>query len=125
MVFTADDVRDEVRDLCREAVHPLRPGESVKAALRRAAIVLGMPQSRIKRLWYSEVQQVPAHEYLTIKQRVDERRRSRAAELRDEIRHLEERHGRERAEFVEAHPALARFAPPPVLPLAPRSSRKG
>lgn len=57
-----EQLREEMRSLVRRAAEPGRAGESVKAAIGRAARVLGLSYGRAKRYWYGEVQVPPAHE---------------------------------------------------------------
>ncbi len=57
-----EQLREEMRNLVRQAAEPARPGESVKAAIGRAARVLGLGHGRVKRYWYGEIQVPPAHE---------------------------------------------------------------
>lgn len=59
---TPAELRDEMKTLVRRAAEPARPGESVKAAIGRAARVLGLTHGRTKRYWYGEIQVPPAHE---------------------------------------------------------------
>lgn len=57
-----EQLREEMRKLVRQAAEPARAGESVKAAIGRAARVLGLGHGRVKRYWYGEIQVPPAHE---------------------------------------------------------------
>ncbi len=57
-----EQLRDEMRSLVRQAAEPARPGESVKAAIGRAARLLGLSHGRVKRYWYGEILVPPAHE---------------------------------------------------------------
>lgn len=66
-------LRDEMRELVRRAAEPARAGESVKAAISRAARVLGLSYGRCKRYWYGEIEVPPAHEVDSARTRVDER----------------------------------------------------
>lgn len=124
---TADDVRDEMSALVKEAAEPARVGESVKAAIRRAARRLNMRYGRVKRHWYGEARQVSADEYLNAQQKIEHRRKQRAAELRSELDILERDYARRHAEFLQsAHPALARLAPPaPAASKDQAGRRKG
>ena len=72
-------LRDEMRNLVREAAEPARAGESVKAAIGRAARVLGLGHGRIKRYWYGEIQVPPAHEVDAVRAALAGRRWSPAA----------------------------------------------
>ena len=53
----------------REAAEPAMPGESVKAAINRAARALHMPYARARAHWYGLARMVPAEEYLTARAR--------------------------------------------------------
>ncbi len=66
-------LRDEMRELVRRAAEPARAGESVKAAISRAARFLGLTYGRCKRYWYGEIEVPPAHEVDSIRGRVDSR----------------------------------------------------
>ena len=66
-------LRDEMRELVRRAAEPARAGESVKAAISRAARYLGLTYGRCKRYWYGEIEVPPAHEVDSIRSRVDSR----------------------------------------------------
>lgn len=59
---TPAQLRNEMKALVRRAAEPARPGESVKAAISRAARSLGLTYGRVKRYWYGEIQVPPAHE---------------------------------------------------------------
>lgn len=59
---TPAELRDEMKMLVRRAAEPARAGESVKAAINRAARTLGLSHGRVKRYWYGEIQVPPAHE---------------------------------------------------------------
>lgn len=93
---TPERVRSEVQHLVREAAEPAVVGESVKAAINRAARALQLSAGRAKRLWYGEVAVIPTHEYLSIRERLDlilrDRERqldARLAAVRERIRQLE------------------------------------
>lgn len=66
-------LREEMRELVRRAAEPARAGESVKAAISRAARFLGLSYGRCKRYWYSEIEVPPAHEVDSIRTRVEAR----------------------------------------------------
>lgn len=72
-------LRDEMRELVRRAAEPARAGESVKAAISRAARFLGLTYGRCKRYWYGEIEVPPAHEVDSARSRVEARS---AAKLR-------------------------------------------
>lgn len=82
----------------------LAPEDSRKSALRFAAMVLRLPFYRVKKLYYGEARRVDAHEADRIRAYVDQ--------AQDLIQKRAE-YEAERARFIaEAHPALARLAPP-------------
>jgi hypothetical protein len=49
--YQPDALRAEMRQLVRVAAEPAEAGELVKAAIRRAARVLGLTYSRTKSYW--------------------------------------------------------------------------
>lgn len=69
------DVRIEAASLLREIASPGMPGESVKAAIGRAARRAGMPYGRVRSLWY-QLAVVGAAEWLKL-QSVAQARRQR------------------------------------------------
>ena len=69
-----EQLREEMRSLVRLAAEPARPGESVKAAIGRAARLLGLSHGRVKRYWYGEIQVPPAHEVDAVRNAVSGRR---------------------------------------------------
>lgn len=75
-----EQLRDEMRNLVRQAAEPARPGESVKAAIGRAARVLGLSHGRVKRYWYGEIQVPPAHEVDAARAALSGRRSSATAD---------------------------------------------
>ncbi len=66
-------LRDEMRELVRRAAEPARAGESVKAAISRAARFLGLSYGRCKRYWYGEIEVPPAHEVDSVRSRMESR----------------------------------------------------
>lgn len=58
---TAEQVQDEISTLLRRLADPVVAGESVKALIRRASVRAGLPPGQTKRLWYSEMHNIPAH----------------------------------------------------------------
>lgn len=100
--FTADAVRAEMLAHV-QTIAGLAPEDSRKAALRFTARLLGLPFARVKAHYYGEARQVPAHEADQVRAYVA------AAEKLIEAR---AKYEAERAAFCEAHPALARLAPP-------------
>jgi 6-phosphogluconolactonase/glucosamine-6-phosphate isomerase/deaminase len=59
---SAEAVQNEISQLLRQLACPVAAGDSVKALIRRAAHRTGLPYSKTKRYWYSEVRVVPAHD---------------------------------------------------------------
>lgn len=115
---TAENVRARMRDLVREAALPAQVGESVKAVLRRASRRLDMPVGRVKRHWYGEARQVPAHEFINAQQKIEARRQAEARRLREQLKAMESSYAAERAAFIDEAPAaLARLVPPAVDPM--------
>ena len=55
-----DAIRFEMRDRVRLAALPARPGDSVKACIRRAAGRLSLPFVRVRKLWYGLPMRVDA-----------------------------------------------------------------
>ncbi len=55
-------VAAEMRAIVMEAAWPSVPGESVGAAIQRAARRLHLGYSRVRAYWYSQVRLVPAEE---------------------------------------------------------------
>ena len=54
-------VQDEIARLLRQLADPVKAGESVKACIRRASMRSGLNYSQAKKLWYSEIKNIPAH----------------------------------------------------------------
>jgi hypothetical protein len=76
--------------LVREAAEPRPAGDSVKAAIRRAATVLRMPDRRVHRYWYRQPDiAVGASEYLETRRRIDEKRRREIDRLRMQLATIE------------------------------------
>lgn len=89
-------IRREMRDALRAAAAAgMTPGESVKAAIRRAAQRLGLAYGRARSLWYGEARRIDAHEADLVRSRV------RAFAL-EEIRQLKERLARLDREVAHA-----------------------
>lgn len=104
MSFTFEAVRDEMRGHVK-AVAALAAEDGRKPALAFAARVLGLPFSRVKKLFYGEAQRIDAHEADRIRAYVQ------AAEKLIQARAEYET---ERERFVRSHPRLAALAPPPL-----------
>ena len=83
-----EQLREEMRNLVRQAAEPARPGESVKAAIGRAARALGLSHGRVKRYWYSEIQVPPAHEVDAARAALSGRRPSGGVEQVGAVAHL-------------------------------------
>lgn len=69
-----EQLREEMRNLVRQAAEPARAGESVKAAIGRAARLLGLSHGRVKRYWYGEILVLPAHEVDAVRNALSGRR---------------------------------------------------
>jgi hypothetical protein len=105
MAFTAEAVRDEMRQRVRD-IAALAPEDSRKAALAFAARVLRLPFGRVKCLYYGEARRIDAHEADQIRAYVHAA--SKMMEARADYE-------RQRREFLaQAHSALVRLAPPPL-----------
>jgi len=127
--ITADQVRENMRAIVREAAEPIAPDDTIKARIRRAARRLGLPFGRAKRLWYGEAAQIVAEEYLNANNKIHHRRMQRAAELRRELETLNkdiEGYGERRAGYLQdASWLMARLAPPAMAPLASADTEEG
>jgi hypothetical protein len=88
-VRTAESVRMEMACIVRLAAEPVRPDDHIGALIRRAATRLGLNYSRAKRLWYSEVSVIPAHEADALRERRMHLLRDRAARLNNELQALQ------------------------------------
>lgn len=69
-----EQLREEMRNLVRQAAEPARAGESVKAAIGRAARLLGLSHGRVNRYWYGEILVPPAHEVDAVRNALSGRR---------------------------------------------------
>ena len=88
--MSIEAIREEMSGLVREAAEPRPAGDSVKAALRRAATVLRMPDRRVRRHWYAEPDlNVNAAEYLETRRRIDDKRRRDIERLRSQLEAIE------------------------------------
>lgn len=102
---TAEAIRiemaDRVGDICRAV-----GGQSAKERITRAARLLGMTPRRCAAFIYQELAVVPAHEADTIREKHQDAKRLRLAQIENEYRAL-------RAELVAEAPAgLAALVPP-------------
>lgn len=82
---------ERMQTLVREAAEPAVPGESVKAAIYRAAQRLGLSFDRARRHWYGQARSIPASEWLAVHQAHQRLMRQEAARLRQRIALLEHR----------------------------------
>lgn len=86
-IVTNQDTMAEMQDLVRQASEPWLPGDSVKAAIGRAARRLGLPHRRARTLWYAapaavlawEADQIRARSRVALLDRVARLDRERAA----------------------------------------------
>ena len=77
---------EEMRGIVRAAAVPSRPGESVKAAIGRAARALALDWGRARSLWYGDARvAVRADEADRLRRLHQMRQTVRLAELRAEI----------------------------------------
>ena len=59
---------DEAQTLVRRCAEPRPPGDSVKAAIRRASQQLGIPFSRTRDIWYGDARRIDAEEMDRLRQ---------------------------------------------------------
>jgi hypothetical protein len=59
---------DEAQTLVRRCAEPRPPGDSVKAAVRRASRRLGIPFSRTRDIWYGDARRIDAEEMDRLRQ---------------------------------------------------------
>lgn len=78
-----------LRRAVRDAARPAEPGESVKAAIGRAARRLGLGYARARQHWYGQARSVPAEEWIRVQEAALRLRRERAQALRAELAALE------------------------------------
>jgi len=105
MSYTAEAVREEMQRRVRD-VAALAAADSRKAALDFAARVLKMPASKIKRFFYGEVTNVPAHEADQIRAYCDAA--TKLIQARADYEAIRRQY------LATAHPSLLRFAPGPL-----------
>lgn len=74
-------VTAELRSIVIEASWPAEPGESVKAAIGRAARKLSLSYARTRAYWYDLVKMVPAEEADALRAARRQLRRDRLARL--------------------------------------------
>lgn len=70
-IMSPDAAVEHVAGMVRQAAEPAQVGERVCAAITRAARRLGLPDRKVKKLWYGE-RRTPLHEYLYIQSRLNE-----------------------------------------------------
>jgi hypothetical protein len=61
MVRSSEQIQDEISALLRRLADPVQAGESVKVCIRRASQRAGLPYGQVKRAWYKEWRNIPAH----------------------------------------------------------------
>jgi hypothetical protein len=82
---------DEMRHIVRCAAEPAAPGESVKAAIGRAARRLALDWGRARSLWYGDARvRVSADEADRLRRLHQARQSARLAELRADLALLEQ-----------------------------------
>lgn len=106
MSYTADGVRAEMQEKVRDVV-ALAADDSRKAALAFASRVLNLPFDRVRRLFYGQARRIEAHEADQIRAYVEAA--TKLIEARADYEKLR------RAFLAEAHPALVRLAPCPLV----------
>ena len=67
--FSARHVQDEVSRFLKRLADPATADDRTKQLIWRASQRVGLPYGATKRLWYREVQDIPAHIYEHIKQK--------------------------------------------------------
>lgn len=93
-------LQDEMAGLVREAAEPRPAGDSVKAAIRRAATALRMPDRRVRRIWYREPDiAIGASEYLGAQRRMENLRLRKLEALRQQVAVLEAQYRDDRDAF--------------------------
>jgi hypothetical protein len=84
-------VPEEIQRIVRQAAEPAAPGESVKAAIGRAARLLGLPYARARAHWYGLARLIPAEEADALRLARIQLIRERAVRLRAELAALEDK----------------------------------
>lgn len=109
--FTAQVVNAEIRRAVVETIEGIRGAVSVKARLRTAAKLLGLPVGRVRDFHYNRVRLIPAHEAFQILKLAQEAKRAKFARLQHEYEAL-------RLEMANTAPSrLELLLPPSVAPL--------
>jgi hypothetical protein len=106
--FTAESVNADIRQHVIETIQGIRGGGSVKARLRTAARLLGLPIDRVRRYHYGEVRRIEAHEAFQIIERSREAKRARVERMRQEYEIARQ------ALVDDAPRGLAWLVPPPM-----------
>lgn len=75
----------EMAAIMRDAAQPVPPGDSVKAAIGRAARRLGLPYERARAIWYGQARLIRAEEADRLRARRRDLARQRLAQLQHEI----------------------------------------
>ena len=86
----------EALTLIRRAAEPRPVGDSVKAAIRRAAYRLGLSFARCKAIWYGEARRIEAHEMDALRNLA-----ARYARIAETLRHQDEDFYRAQADAFE------------------------
>ena len=120
--FSSEGSRAQVRRELRLIVDNASNTRSRKQAIRKAAILLGLPERRVAGLYYDEARRVEAHEAAIIRSCVETMQR---------VFEAKERYEQIRQDYLaNAYPSLARYAPkplaaPPVSEAAPKQRARG
>lgn len=83
-------VQSEIGGRVRALTEPARPGECVKACIRRVSVKTGLTFSQIKRLWYGEWRVIHAH----VADRIREASEAHEREIEQQIAYLKEHQAR-------------------------------
>lgn len=89
VAMSPEAITREMSAIVREAAEPGYAGESVKAAIRRAAFRLALSYRRAKSYWYGDVKLVPAHEADRLRKAKRQILRDRASRLNSELEILQ------------------------------------
>ena len=81
----------EASTLLHGLAEPVSAGESVKALIARAARKCGLPNSRVKKLWYKEARAILAQEMDALRIAAAKRQKERDDGAKSEFRELSER----------------------------------
>lgn len=108
-VYTLADAQARGVELLEKLLHHRRPGESVKAAIGRAARLAGLEYERTREIWYARAK-LMAHELMQLEARVD-RRDAQLARLLDRLAGLADAPALPPTLTVEEAAQLAQLAP--------------